>query len=310
MERREFISKLFKLAGGLAITWGAGLYFYNKKYKKELPISEIEFPAAGFKSQNSVISVSVGDDPYQLTKLVIDKLGGIKKFISRGDIVSIKPNIGWDRIPEQAANTNPLIIKALVELCLEAGAREVRVGDVPCTEPNRSYHRSGIAQAAIEAGGKIILPEDIYMKEVNIKGEYIKTWLAFVPLLEVDKIINVPIVKHHSLTLTTLGMKNWFGIISGPRNKLHQQVHEAIVDLAMFVKPILTIIDGYRILTRNGPQGGSLAFVKLKKTVAATTDPVAADTFGASLLGLDPYQLRFLQLAEKAGLGKISSKII
>ncbi|OGF67504.1 MAG: hypothetical protein A2Y62_16275 [Candidatus Fischerbacteria bacterium RBG_13_37_8] len=258
----------------------------------------------------SIISVATGEDPYMITKKAIEAYGGMQRYINRGDIVSLKPNIGWDRIPQQAANTNPLVIKALVEMCLQAGAKEVRVGDVPCVEANRSYQRSGIAQAAEEAGGKIIMPEERYMKEINIKGQFIKNWPVFVPLLEVDKIINVPIVKHHSLTLTTLGMKNWFGIISGARNQLHQQVHEAIVDLALFVRPVLTVVDGFRILTRNGPQGGSPAFVSEKKTVAISTDPVAADAFGAKLLGLNPTQLRFLILAQEAGLGSIVSSQI
>jgi len=304
MDRRDFIVRTSKLIGGLALAWGAGLFFHNKEYARE-GITELKGQVKKLSQSNSVLSVAVGDDPYKITVQAIDLLGGIEKFISKGDIVSIKPNIGWDRLPEQAANTNPLVVKAMVELCLKAGAKEVRVGDVPCVEPNRSYQRSGIAKAVTEAGGKIIMPEERFMKEVNIKGEFIKNWLVFTPLMEVDKIINIPIVKHHSLTLTTIGMKNWFGIVSGARNQLHQQAHEAIVDLAKFVRPVLTVIDGYRVLTRNGPQGGSLAFVSLKKTVAASPDPVAADAFGAKLLGLNPSQLRFIQLAQQAGLGSL-----
>ena len=306
IERREFIKKSAKIAGALGLTWGAGLFFHNRQYADKERIEDIK-PAQKLTGvAASIIAVAVGEDPYALTKQAVEKLGGIGKFISRGDVVAIKPNIGWDRLPEHAANTNPFVVKALVDLCLETGAKEVRVGDVPCVDSQKSYQRSGIAKVVIESGGKIIFPEERFLKEVNFKGELIKNWIAFIPLLEADKIINVPIVKHHSLTLATIGMKNWFGIVSGPRNQLHQQVHEAIVDIAAFVRPVLTVIDGFRVLTRNGPQGGSLAFVKQMKTIAASANPVLADAFGAQLLGLNPSQLRFLQLAEKAGLGSFT----
>lgn len=310
MERRDFIIKIGKLMGGLGVAWGAGIYFHDKEYIKKEMTKEISRGKKVDEKQDSVLAVSVGDDPYYITRKAMELLGGMDKFIKRGDIVAIKPNIGWDRLEEQAANTNPMVVKAMVELCIEAGAKEVRVGDVPCVEPNRSYQRSGIAKAVEEAGGKIIMPEDRFMKEVNIKGEFIKDWLVFMPMVEVDKIINIPIVKHHSLTLVTIGMKNWFGIVSGARNQLHQQAHEAMVDLANFVRPVLTVIDAYRILTRGGPQGGSLAFVANKRTVAISPDPVAADAFGAKILGLNPSELRFIKLASEAGLGTLEWKQI
>ncbi len=302
MNRRDFIIRTGRLFGGLAFAWGAGIFFHNRQYA-EKKVVELKDGTKKLSEDNSLLSVVRGDDAYEITKKAVELLGGMQKFIKRGDIVSIKPNIGWDRTEEQAANTNPNVIKALIELCFDAGAKEVRVGDVPCVEPNRSYQRSGIAKVAKETGAKLIMPEERFMKEMNLKGEFVKNWLVFVPMIDVDKIINVPIVKHHSLTLTTIGMKNWFGIVSGPRNQLHQHAHEAIVDLAKFVNPVLTIIDAYRVLVKSGPQGGSLAFVKLKKTIASSTNPVAADAFGAKLLDLDPLQLRFIQLAQKAGLG-------
>src|SRR4030042_7086237 len=196
MERRDFIIKTIKLAGGLSIACGAGFFFHNRKYGGTSVEQDLKVMPKLVAKAGSIISVATGEDPYMITKKAIEAYGGMQRYINRGDIVSLKPNIGWDRIPQQAANTNPLVIKALVEMCLQAGAKEVRVGDVPCVEANRSYQRSGIAQAAEEAGGKIIMPEERYMKEINIKGQFIKNWPVFVPLLEVDKIINVPIVKH------------------------------------------------------------------------------------------------------------------
>ena len=108
-----------------------------------------------------------------------------------------------------------------------------------------------------------------------------KQWPVFRPFLEADKILNLPIAKHHSLVGATLGMKNWYGILGGERNRLHQQIHQSLVDLASFMLPTLTLLDGYRILLRNGPTGGSLEDVALKQTVIASTDPVALDAWVA-----------------------------
>ena len=251
------------------------------------------------------LAVVKGKDPYKITKEVISLLGGMGKFISKGDIVIVKPNIGWDRKPQQAANTNPQVVKAVVEECYQAGAKQVKVIDNPCNQARRTYARSGIAQAAKSAGAKVYFPDPRHLKKINLKGEWLKEWEVFSDFLEADKIINVPIAKHHSLTKLTMGMKNWIGCLGGKRNQLHQHIDQAITDLAAFFKPCLTILDAYRILIKNGPQGGRLSDVKLQKTVIAGIDYVAVDSFGATLFGLKPENLGYLQLAYKRGLGEI-----
>jgi uncharacterized protein (DUF362 family) len=101
-------------------------------------------------------------------------------------------------------------------------------------------------------------------------------------------------------------MKNWYGILGGQRHRLHQHIHESLVDLADFVRPTLTLVDSYRVLLRNGPTGGNLEDVLLKKTVVAGTDPVALDAYAAKAYwNLDPPALPYLKMAEQRGLGSL-----
>jgi uncharacterized protein (DUF362 family) len=216
----------------------------------------------------------------------------------------VKPNIGWDRTPEQAANTNPAVVAEVVRQCWNAGARRVIVTDVSCNDPRRCFQRSGIAAAAQREGAEVILPEPARFKDVDLQGEVLRSWPVFEPFLNADKIINIPIAKHHSLTGTTLGMKNWYGILGGPRHQLHQRISESLVDLADFIRPTLTIIDCYRVLIRNGPTGGNLEDVVLKKSLVAGTDPVALDAYVAKAFwNLEVSSLPYLQMAAKRGLG-------
>ncbi len=245
-----------------------------------------------------------GEDPAQITKEAIRILGGMGSFVSKGDKVLVKPNIGWDRTPQLAACTNPDIVKSIVELCFEAGAKEVTVLDNPCNPARRTYSRSGISAAAKEAGAKVPYPNDHKLKKTALQGESLKEWEIYSDFIETDKIINVPATKHHSLSRVTLGMKNWLGACGGNRNQLHQGLDAAMVDLAAFFKPALTVLDAYRVLFRNGPQGGRLSDVKEFKTVVAGVDYVAIDALGSTFLDVDPQELHFLQLAQERGLGE------
>jgi uncharacterized protein (DUF362 family) len=247
-----------------------------------------------------------GEDPARITKEAVSVLGGMTKFVAKGDKVLIKPNIGWDRTPNLAACTNPDVVRAIVEMCFEAGAKEVKVLDNPCNPARRTYIRSGISKAAKDAGAEVPYPNDHKLKKVPLNGEHLKEWEVYSDFLETDKIINVPIAKHHSLSRVTLGMKNWLGALGGNRNQLHQGLDYAMVDLAAYFKPVLTVLDAYRVLFRNGPQGGRLSDVKETKTVVAGVDYVAVDALGATFLDVVPSELPFLKIAQERGLGEFN----
>jgi len=247
-----------------------------------------------------------GDSPAKITREAIAALGGMNKFVAKGDVVMIKPNIGWDRTPEMAACTNPEIVKALVEMSLNAGAKKVVVMDNTTNQAQRCYARSGIQAAAKEAGADVPFINPRRVKKMAIRGEWLKEWDVIQEFVEADKIINVPIAKHHSLCRVTLGMKNWLGAIGDPRNQLHQKLDQAEVDLAAFFKPVLTVLDAYRILVRNGPQGGRPSDTKLMKTVVAGADYVAVDALGATFFNIPPAELLFLKLASQKGFGEIN----
>jgi uncharacterized protein (DUF362 family) len=246
-----------------------------------------------------------GESPGAIAKAAVETLGGMSKFIAKGDVVMVKPNIGWDRTPELAACTNPEVVKALVELAFAAGAKKVTVMDNTTNQAQRCYVRSGIQAAAKAAGADVPFVNPRRIKRMAVKGAWLKDWDVIEDFVEADKVINVPIVKHHSLCRATIGMKNWLGAIGDPRNQLHQRLDEAMVDLAAFFKPVLTVLDAYRILVRNGPQGGRPSDTKLMKIVVAGTDPAAIDAMGATFLEIPPADLPYLKFAAARGLGRI-----
>jgi len=249
--------------------------------------------------------ISKGITPARITEAAIRALGGMSRFVSRVDVVLVKPNIAFDRKPELAATTNPEVVATLVRLCLEAGAKQVRVFDNPMEDPRRSYVSSGIMAAAKAAGANVSYIDERKFRRMDLKGEVLKSWEVYQEAVEVDKMINCPILKHHTEARLTMGMKNLMGLIGGERGRLHWHLEQAIVDLAAFFKPTLVVLDAFRVLTANGPQGGSLKYVKQLNTVAASSDQVAIDAMGAKLFGLRPAEMAHLPIAVKRGLGRM-----
>jgi uncharacterized protein (DUF362 family) len=318
MNRREALLKLLRLGGLGAGTAVLGVWL-NARSQRPVEAAVLEAKhghAVPPDATRPEMVVVTGGEPVPLVQSALRELGGMERFVTRGDVVLLKPNIGWDRTPEQAANTNPELVAEVIRQCRRAGAGKVIVTDVSCNDPRRCFHRSGIAAAAEREGAEVLLPDPDNFKEVDIHGTVLRTWPVFAPFLSADKIINLPIAKHHSLTGTTLGMKNWFGILGGQRNQLHQRVHESLADLADFIRPTLTMMDAYRVLIRNGPTGGSLSDVVLKKTMVAGTDPVAIDAYVAKAYwNLDAEALPYLGFASRKGLGtldfaKVRSKVV
>jgi uncharacterized protein (DUF362 family) len=244
-----------------------------------------------------------GASPAELTRAAIDAMGGMSRFIERGDVVAIKPNIGWDRTPLHAANTNPLVVATLVKLALDAGAKRVVVTDASCNEPTRCFQRSGIWKHAYDAGADVILPASHRFRPLHLGGDVLDEWPIYRPLIDVDKVINVPVAKHHNLAKFTAAMKNWYGLLGGRRNRLHQNIHRSIADLATFMQPTLTVVDATRVLMRNGPQGGNIGDTKVLNTVIASVDQVAADAYCTSLIGVQASSVAYLTMGQERGLG-------
>jgi uncharacterized protein (DUF362 family) len=259
--------------------------------------------SAGQEKLSPGFVIVKGQSPSKMAKAAVLAIGGMGKFVHRGDVVLVKPNIGWDRLPEQAANTNPEVVAAVVEMAFDAGAKKVVVMDNTCNDPRRCYVRSGIEAAAKKVGGEVRFVEERMMKEMDIGGDKIKKWPVNSEIMEADVRINIPIAKHHGLTRLTLSMKNWYGAVGGRRNELHQDAARCVADLAKFFAPQLTILDAYRILKANGPQGGNLADVEQKNILAVSRDQVAIDSFGASLFSIEGKDLPFIVAAEKLGVG-------
>ena len=294
--RRTFIKSCAAAGAGLQMP---GL-LSTSAYAADKPAMSI----ARYKNPSDD-AASIDEEAKKLTKSAIDALGGMSRFISKGDVVWVKPNIGWDRRPDQAANTHPVVVATLVEMCYEAGAKVVNVSDKSCHDQQKTFPRSGIQEAAKKAGAKCFFLDDRKWEKMNLKGKAIQDWEVYKDIVAADKIINVPIVKHHILSTCTLGMKNLMGVISGARNRYHQDINNSIVDLAAFIKPDLIVIDGIRTLIKNGPVGGNLKDVVRKDTVAAGTDQVALDAFASTLLGHKPESIGHILEASKRGLGTI-----
>ncbi len=262
-----------------------------------------KFPGAEASGGGGRLALVRNGDPAAMVDAAMDALGGMGRFVSRGATVLVKPNIGWDRAPELAANTNPELVARVVELCLAAGAASVIVMDRPCNDPRRSYTNSGIQAAATAAGASVLHADDERIRTTNLAGEVLSQWGVYREMMDVDVRINLPVAKHHRLARVTLGMKNWMGCVSGRRGVMHQHINKAVVDLAAFFRPQLTILDAYRVLVANGPSGGDVADVRKIATLCAGADPVAVDTFGASLFQYGPDDISYLRMAEERGLG-------
>lgn len=308
IKRRDFI-KLAGKAAFLTAVMGTGGYLLSKNEYNPPTLKSIALDGDRSVSPDDSypdIAAVKGKDHRRATIEALGLIGGIGRFIAKGDIVTIKPNIGWDRTPEQGANTNPLLVKTITELCFEAGAKKVIVTDIPCNDARRTFIRSGIAEYARQAGADVILPEDRFLVRADLAGEILGEWSVMRQFLETDKLINMPVVKHHSLSRVTVGMKNWYGILSGPRNRLHQKIDISIADLAGFFRPTFIIVDATRVMVRNGPVGGRLSDVETRDTVIAATDQVAADSYSCGFLDIPPESLPYLSYGESRGLGKIS----
>lgn len=293
MNRRRFLKQVALYSGGLSLS---------------LPLLRVPECLALNESVPEVARVT-GSDYGALVRQTVDLLGSMSRFVKPGDKVVVKPNIGWDRKPEQGANTHPQVVSALVEMALEAGAKEVMIFDYTCNEKRRCYNNSGMTEAIKSIGSKqaklVHIDQRKFVPVEIARGRSLKQWDIYKDALTADTYINVPVAKHHGLSRLSLGLKNSMGVIGGRRGALHHDLGQNLADLATVISPRLTIIDATRILTDNGPQGGSLKDVKVLDTLIGSVDPVAADAVATTLFGLKPEDIAATVAAHQMGLGQI-----
>ncbi len=194
-------------------------------------------------------------------------------------------------------------MQGVIELCQEAGAGKVRIADNTIEDAGFCFRVTGAEAVSKKTGADLIHPTSSLMRDMNLHGNRLGVWPVFVPLVEADKVINLPVAKHHVLSSLTLGMKSWIGAVGGRRGSLHSDIHQNIVDLAQFFKPTVTLIDATKIMIRNGPFGGSTSDVAEKNTLILSDDPVAADAKASLLFGKRPKDIGFIRMAHKGGLG-------
>jgi uncharacterized protein (DUF362 family) len=258
------------------------------------------------------LAIAKTGSPSQLLQAAMMPLGGMGRFVKKGQRVIIKANIAWARTPEQACTNNPDLLAALIKTCYDAGAKRVAVWDHTCDNYQFTFSRSGLKETAQKAGADIFSGHghNVY-KQVEVpKGKKLKTVEMLKDVLEGDVFINFPLPKHHFATELTLGMKNLIGTV-WDMEQLHKiDLHQCIADINTIRKPDLVVVDAIRVLTTNGPKGpGKTEDIG---EVIVSTDIVAVDAYCASLFKhpktgkpFKPEEIKFVKNAFELGLGQI-----
>jgi uncharacterized protein (DUF362 family) len=237
--------------------------------------------------------------------MALKSLGGIETFIKKGDRVLLKVNAAFASPAMLSATTHPAIITETARLCFDAGAASVVVTDNPINDPASCFTLTGISEAAGIAGARVVLPRDDLFIPMTVKdAKLIRNWpILYRPFKDINKVIGMAPLKDHHRSGASMTMKNWYGLLGGRRNIFHQDIHGIITELAGMIKPTFVILDATTTMMTNGPTGGSLSDLKNTHTMIVSTDQVAADAFGASLLERTLDQLPFLGKAQAAGIG-------
>ncbi len=296
MKRRNFLRS--SLGAGLA----AGTFMSFGRLEKVLAGTPV--PAGA----NYDLIAVMGGEPAAMFDMGIQAMGGMGTFVSKGQKVLVKPNIGWDVVPEKGANTNPALIKRIIEHCFRAGAKEVYVFDNTCDNWIKCYKNSGIEQAVKDAGAKIVPGNtESYYQEVTIpNAKKLTSTKVHELVLSSDVFINVPILKNHSSARMTGALKNMMGVVWDRGYWHRNNLNQCIADYALFPqKPALNVMDAYNVMMRNGPRGVSVADLSNMKSLMLSTDWVAIDAAGAKMLGKEPGSIEHIALAAGMGIGKM-----
>lgn len=319
MKRRDFITTSALSMAALAASWNNVLFAQDAATETNKPKEDTE------KKPLDLVAI-YGGSATEMFEKGIAEMGGIGRFVKKGQQVILKPNIGWDRTPDYGANTNPELVGLVTKLCLEAGAKEVLCFDNVCgNDWENRYTMSGIKDAVEKNGGKMVpantesmfvecdLPKSVSLKKARIHK------LAMNP----DVFINIPVLKHHSGTKITAALKNYMGCVHNRMFWHGNNLPQCIADYAAYQKSkpcvTLTIIDAYRVMLERGPRGSEPKFAPVAKYQIISTDMVAADVAATQIFATvakqfkmgKPYELEeitYLPLAEKLGVGTMDLK--
>lgn len=305
--RREFLRRT-GVAGGAALSLGSIAWWRHDPLGPAAPSSDAAsffYPDYRLPGVGPMLSEVTGDDRAKCVRKALELLGGISVFVRPGDRVLLKVNAAFALPPILCATTHPDALATIARLCLEAGAREVRITDNSINDPASCFRLTGIAAAAEAAGATLTLPHRQHFRSLSVPGaRLLKNWpVLATPFDGITKVIGISPVKDHHRAGASLSLKNWYGLLGGRRNLFHQDINTIVCELGQMIRPTLVILDGVQSMMSNGPTGGSLADLKPTRTLIAATDPVAADARAIALLGRAPANLPYLALAQTAGLG-------
>ena len=308
IKRREFLIRCAKAGLSVCAAGALAYWFYDPhgpqrgSPKQTGGVRLADFSISG---QKPAMGIARGTDRAQTVRQAMQAVGGIETFVKTGDRVLLKVNAAFASPPALSATTHPQLVAEVTRLCLKAGAFEVIVTDNPINDPASCFALTGIARAAESAGGRVMLPAERFFRPITLPGaRLIRNWpLLFEPFKSVNKLIGLAPVKDHHRSGASMTMKNWYGLLGGRRNIFHQDINTIIKELALMVKPTLVILDGTTSMVTNGPTGGSLSDLKETRTMIVSTDQVAADAYGASLIGKTTDDLPYIGMAAAAGAG-------
>jgi uncharacterized protein (DUF362 family) len=289
MTRRKFLEVA---AAGTVLTFAGTPSFMEGKEKADLAV--------------------ISGEPAAATKMALEAMGGVSRFVKKGQSVVLKPNMSFSRTPEFATSTHPQVVATVAQACMEAGAQQVLVLDHTLHRAELCLERTGIREACKSLSGVHVfaLQERKFFREIKIPGgKVLERVEVMKEILDSSVLINIPVAKSHSATGVSMGIKGLMGLI-WDREVFHSQlnINQALADLATVIKPQLTLLDATRALVSGGP--GGPGEVKKTNLIIAGVDPVAVDSYGVSIVPwygqrFKGRQVEHLQVAHQRGLGKI-----
>jgi len=309
ISRREFFIRAGATGALLAGAAAGGYALWQPKHfiPGFVPEKGLQLPSFAIAPDKLLPSLAIahGTEHEATVRAAIGALGGMSRFIRRGDVVMIKPNVAFDTPPALAATTHPETLRAVAKLVLEAGAARVYIADNPINSPTGCFLKSGLRQVADDLKVDLLYPDANGFAPLQLDGEVLRNWTFFhEPFKKATKVIGVAPCKDHNLCHASMTMKNWYGLLGGRRSQFHQYIHSIVSDFALMMKPTLVVLDGMNVLMKNGPTGGRLSDVKQMNTVVAGTDMVAVDSYGYThLMERDLAELTYVHKAEARGLG-------